>query len=389
MKTMECEARHNSSWAVSLVSARNGERESIEHERLPLEGAPWLVEYDLDREKGRRFQEKLATRSWDLWRYSELLPISNQAGLARLGEGGTPLIRQRNPVRDEIEVWFKEESGNPTGSFKDRGLCLAVNRARELGAKGVQLPSAGNAALAAAAYSAAAGIRCRLALPTETPAGIARRCRLYGAQVLEGGGTLGEAASMLGEFIDGFWDLSTFKEPYRVEGKKTMAFEVAEQLGWRLPHWMVYPTGGGTGIVAMLKAIEELQVLGLVEGELPRFVVVQMEGCAPLVEAFEQRREHATPWKSVDTSVWGLRVPKSLADFLILRALTRTRGVAIRVEEAGISDIQALLARDEGLFVGPEGAAAYSGVIRLARDGIIKPGQSVVVFQTGHPSNYL
>ena len=389
MKTMECEARHNSSWAVSLVSARNGERESIEHERLPLEGAPWLVEYDLDREKGRRFQEKLATRSWDLWRYSELLPISNQAGLARLGEGGTPLIRQRNPVRDEIEVWFKEESGNPTGSFKDRGLCLAVNRARELGAKGVQLPSAGNAALAAAAYSAAAGIRCRLALPTETPAGIARRCRLYGAQVLEGGGTLVEAASMLGEFSDGFWDLSTFKEPYRVEGKKTMAFEVAEQLGWRLPHWMVYPTGGGTGIVAMLKAIEELQVLGLVEGELPRFVVVQMGGCAPLVEAFEQRREHATPWKSVDTSVWGLRVPKSLADFLILRALTRTRGVAIRVEEAGISDIQALLARDEGLFVGPEGAAAYSGVIRLARDGIIKPGQSVVVFQTGHPSNYL
>jgi threonine synthase len=287
-----------------------------------------------------------------------------------------------------VEVWLKLESDNPTGSFKDRGLSMAVNRARELGAPGIQLPSAGNAALAAAAYAAAASLPCRVAVPLDTPLAVRERCLLYGAEVLSGGANLVESAARLAEFNDGYWDLSTFREPYRVEGKKTMAFELAEQLDWELPDWIIYPTGGGTGIVAMHKAFGELRTLGLLGTSRTRFLVVQMAGCAPIVEAFERGADRAQAWSDPSTRVWGLRVPRSLADFLILEALRDSGGMAVRVEESEVSPMQRQCARSEGLWVGPEGAAALAGLMRLAALGQLRPGARVVVFQTGHPANY-
>jgi len=377
------------SWATRLVSSRTGAEAPISHSPLAVEEAPWLVEYELQEAQGRQLLDRLARRSWTLWRYRELLPVMNWNAHVDLGEGGTPLIPLRHLFPSSIESWVKEESGNPTGSFKARGLSLAVNRARELGAPGVQLPSAGNAALAAAAYAAALSLPCRIAIPGDTPAGIASRCELYGCEVLTGGRTLVEAAEILQEKDKGFWDLSTFKEPYRVEGKKTMGLELAEQFGWCLPDWIVYPTGGGTGIVAMAKAFEELRCLGLIGEDRCRFVVVQMEGCAPVVEAFHAGAETARTWQEPETNVWGLRVPKSVADFLILRALRKSGGTAVTVEEAAIEPMQQKAAGKEGLLVGPEGAATLIAIDKLIEQGLVEPGQRVVAFQTGHPANYV
>ena len=382
-------------WARRLVCSRTGGTALLDEPAfLSPAGAPWLVEYDLDAEKGEALRRALPGRPWTLWRYRELLPLAGFESRADLGEGGTPLVRLGRTAPPGVELWVKDESGNPTGSFKARGLSLAVNRARELGAPGVELTSAGNAALALAAYAAAAGLPARVALPSDTPATIAERCRLHGAEVLEGGRTLVEAARLLTErpptgSRGAYWNLSTLKEPYRAEGKKTMGLELAEQLGWELPDWIVYPTGGGTGIVGMDKAFGELERLGLIApGRRPRFAVVQMAGCAPIVRAFECRAERAEPWPDPDTRVYGLRVPKAIGDFLILRALYETGGAAVAIEEARLPEIGACAASEEGLLVGPEGAAALAAVADLAAVGRIEPGQRVVAFQTGHPGNY-
>ena len=376
-------------WARELVSSQSGRSLGLE-EQPPTTGeeVPWLVAYDLDRSKGQELVRCLPERAWSLWRYRELLPVEDFEGRIDLGEGGTPLVRVRSAPRD-LEVWLKEEAGNPTGSFKDRGLSLAVNRARELGAPGVQLPSAGNAALATAAYAAAGGLCCRVALPGDTPGIIVDRCRAYGAEVLRSGATLVDSAAALATFEDGFWDLSTFREPYRVEGKKTMGLELVEQLGWTAPDWIFYPTGGGTGIVAMFKAFQELQVLGLLQDKFPRLVSVQMEGCAPIVRAFDAGHERAEEWQKPETQVWGLRVPRSLADALILQALRSTGGVAVSVPEDSLGEIQSRYAQQEGRWLGPEGAAAVAGFEKLWDEGRIQPGERVLIFQTGHPANYL
>ncbi len=350
--------------------------------------APWLVEYELDAARGVAWKESLAKRPWTLWRYRELLPLIDFESRVDLGEGGTPIIPLHRLRPDGIEVWLKEEGGNPTGSFKARGLSLAVNRARELGATGLQLPSAGNAAIALAAYAAAADLPARVAVPDDTPAEVVRRCRLHGAEVLTGGKTLVESAARLAEMGGGYWNLSTLKEPYRVEGKKTMGLELAEQFNWQLPDWINYPTGGGTGIVGMHKAFAELEALGLLSGPRPRFAVVQMSGCAPIVKAFEAGAEKAEPWENPETKVWGLRVPQAIGDFLILRALRETDGAAVTVSEQEIEELQTRAGRVEGLLVGPEGAAALAALFWLAADGAIQEGQRVVVFQTGHPANY-
>jgi threonine synthase len=377
------------SWARDLVSSRSGRRLGL-HEQPPTVGdeVPWLVTYDLDPSKGAALKDRLARRPWSLWRYEELLPVQNFEYRIDLGEGGTPLVRVRRALRHQT-VWLKEEAGNPTGSFKDRGLSLAVNRARELGAPGVQLPSAGNAALATAAYAAAGGLRCRVALPSDTPSLIVDRCRSYGAEVHRGGATLVDSAAELAGFSDGYWDLSTFREPYRVEGKKTMGLELVEQFEWQPPDWIFYPTGGGTGIVAMFKAFQELQMLGLLQERLPRLAAVQMEGCAPLVRAFESGGERAETWENPQTRVWGLRVPRSLADSLILEALRSTKGTAVSVAEEELAEVQSRFARQEGRWLGPEGAAAVAGFEALYDAGRIGEGERVVIFQTGHPANYL
>jgi threonine synthase len=387
-------------WARELFCSKTGTTAPLDEPAfLSPAGFPWLVRYDLNTARGQALRQGLKAdgedrRPWSLWRYRELLPVADYADRIDLGEGCTPLVPLRRPeslgrtIPPGVEVLLKEESGNPTGSFKARGLTLAVNRARELGAPGVQLASAGNAALALTAYAAAAGLPSRVALPEDTPPVIARRCREVGAQVLTSPGTLVDAAGRLAEFDDGYWNLSTLKEPYRVEGKKTMGLELAEQLDWQLPDWILYPTGGGTGIVGMHKAFAELEELGLIGPHRPRFAVVQMAGCAPMVRAFEQGTEHAEPWQNADTKVWGLRVPKAIGDFLILRALRETDGAALAIDEDRLPAVTERIAHGDGLRVGPEGAACLAALEDLVAAGRITEGQRVVIFQTGDPGNY-
>jgi threonine synthase len=371
-------------WATHLRCSRTGVTAPLDAPAfLSPAGAPWLVEYDLDPVKGEHLRRELPRRPWTLWRYRELLPLSDFESRVDLGEGGTPLVRLRRMAPEGVELLVKDEALNPTGSFKARGLSLAVNRARELGAVGLQLASAGNAALALTAYAAAAGLKARVALPEDTPRTIEERCREHGAEVLLSPGTLVDAAKLLSD-ADGYWTLSTLREPYRVEGKKTMGLELAEQLGWELPDWIVYPLGGGTGIVGMHKAFDELRRLGLVGEKRPRFVVVQPTGCAPIVRAFERGEETAAPWEDPKTRVWGLRVPKAIGDFLVLRAVRESGGTAIAIDEERLTEIASRAARLEGIRVGPEGAAALAAVEDLK----LGKGERVVVFQTGDPGNY-
>ena len=379
-------------WARQLVCSRTGVTAPLDEPAfLSPAGAPWLVDYDLDPQKGERLLRVLPGRPWTLWRYRELLPVKHFDRRVDLGEGGTPLVRLHRlaPESAGIELWVKDESRNPTGSFKDRGLSLAVNRALELGAPGVQLASAGNAALALVAYAAAAGLPARVALPEDTPRMVFRRCWDHGAEVLSSPGTLVEAAKLLEEGGEKYWTLSTLREPYRVEGKKCMGLELAEQFGWELPDWIVYPLGGGTGIVGMHKAFDELERLGLIGSKRPRFVIVQVTGCAPIVRAWERGEEKAEPWEDPHTRVWGLRVPKAIGDFLVLRAVRESGGRALAVDESRLDKLASWVASHEGLRIGPEGAAGLAAVEDLAAAGAFSPGERVVAFQTGNPDNYL
>ena len=376
--------------AVDLFCPECSSRASIDEvQTLCTCGRPWLVDYALDGLEGQVWAGAVAAREWGLWRYRELLPLQDVDRVADLGEGATPLIAQPPlpVVGGQAQLWIKQEAGNPTGSFKDRGLAVAVNRARELGVDGVELPSAGNAGISAAAYAAAAGMRCRVAVPEPTPPRVIERCRAYGADVVVSGETLVDAGAVLREDPAGLFSLATLREPYRVEGKKTLAFEIAEQLHWQVPDWIVFPTGGGTGVVAMHKAFGELQRIGAVESS-PRLVAVQSDACAPLVEAFDAGREQADPWPAPTTEAWGLKVPQAVGDRLTLRALRESGGCAVSVEEAEISNRALQAQRTSGLVVGPEGAAALLAVEKLATSGRLGSGQSVVAFQTGHPGNY-
>lgn len=385
-KTPDTPAR---TWARRLSCPRSGEIASLAGPAtLSPAGAPWLVDYELHPERGAAWREELLARPWSMWRYRELLPLADFDRRVDLGEGATPLVELRRSAPGGCRVFLKDEAGNPTGSFKDRGLSMAVNRARELGLPGLMMASAGNAALALSAYGAASGMRVRVAMPEDSPELLMRRCRGYGAEVVTAPGTLVDAGRRLNEIGGEFFTVSTFREPYRVEGKKTLGLEIAEQTGWDLPDWIVYPTGGGTGIVGMHKAFHELQALGLIDERRPRFVVVQMQGCAPLVRAWEKGLPDAPPWEEPETSVWGLRVPRSLADFLILQALRETRGAAVAVAEEDVDPERRRLMATEGLLVGPEGAATLLAVRELYRRGEIHDGDRVVAFNTGHPASY-
>lgn len=381
----------NERWATHLEGSRNGERVPLDEAAfMTPESGPHLVRYDLDEDKGAALRGVLPGRPWSMWRYRELLPVA--AGPRErldLGEGGTPLVRLGRAAPSGVEVWFKEESGNPTGSFKARGLSVAINRAVELGAPGVELPSAGNAAMASAAYAAAAGLPCTVAIPEDTPATIGERCRLLGAEVISGGRNLAESGAILAERKSGFWNIATLNEPYRLEGKKSMGFELAEQFDGRLPDWIFYPTGGGTGLIAMAKAFDELEALGLLGRRRPRLVSVQMAGCAPIVRAFERGDDKAEPWRDPRTRAWGLRVPSARGDFLILRAVRASGGLAVAVEEEALAGAVERLAREEGQWVGPEGAACFLALEKLVEEKTVAAGERVVLFQTGHPASYL
>jgi len=356
-------------------------------------GAPLLARYDLDKARGWS-RETLKGRDATMWRYREMLPIYDGESPVTLGEGFTPLFHARR-LGTSIgldRLYIKDESLNPTNSFKARGQSAAITRAKYLGATTVALPTAGNAGNAAAAYSAAAGIACEVFIPKDAKRPFVDECRLYGANVTLVDGLITDAGRMAAEKGGplGWYDVSTLKEPYRIEGKKTMAYELAEQMDWQWPDWIVYPTGGGTGMVGMWKAFEEIERIGWVRpGRRPRMVSVQAENCAPIVRAFQEGTEKAQPWEGASTIADGLRVPRAIGDFLILRAVRESGGTALAVADRSMVDGMLAVGKCEGVSAAPEGGAAFVAISRLVADGTIKADESVVLFNTGGALKYL
>ena len=336
----------------------------------------------------------LAGRAASMWRYRELMPLFDGEEPLSLGEGWTPLIHASR-LGDSLgleRLFVKDESLNPTNSFKARGLSAAVTRAKYLGAKVLSVPSAGNAANAMAAYAAAAGLRAQVFMPKDVKVPFIRECELYGADVTLVDGLItdaGRLASERGKPLN-WYDVSTLKEPYRIEGKKTMAFELGEQMDWTFPDWIIYPTGGGTGMVGMWKAFDELEQIGWkAAGARPKMVSVQAEHCAPIVRAFEQGAERSEMWQNARTVADGLRVPKALGDFLVLRAVRESGGTALTVTDAEMVECMRELGSLEGISAAPEGGAALQAVKVLVREGRITRGDTVVVFNTGGALKYL
>lgn len=355
--------------------------------------SPLVARYDLQVAARTLTPEAVAARPRGLWRWHEILPVRDPAYRYTLGEGDTPLL----PVPRLAQslglqhLWVKDESQNPTGTFKARGLVMAVSRAVELGLREFVIPTAGNAGGALAAYAARARARAHVFMPADAPEVNKVEVRAAGAHLVLVDGLISDAArlAMAEAERHGWWNVSTFKEPYRVEGKKVMGLEIAEAFGWNLPDVIVYPTGGGTGLVGMWKAFDELEALGWIGPERPRLVSVQAAGCAPVVRAFQEGAERARPWEHAHTLAAGLRVPGVFADRLILRALRETKGTAVAVSDEEILAAQSLLASQEGIFAAPEGAATLAGLQRLVRTGWLQPDARVVLFNTGSGLKYV
>jgi len=356
-------------------------------------GSPLLAEYDLEAARGSFSRDLLKGRSPTMWRYSEMLPVQNAENVISMGEGFTPLLHAKR-LGKELglkNLFIKEESSNPTGSFKARGLCTAVSMARELGLRKLAIPSAGNAAAAMAAYAAQAGMESHIFMPRDTPKANIREASVFGAQVNLVDGLITDCGRIVAERKkkEGWFDASTLKEPYRIEGKKTMGYEIAEQLDWNLPDAILYPTGGGTGLIGMWKAFNELQGLGWIGARRPRMVTVQSSGCAPIVRAFKENRPRADTWKDARTVAAGLRVPRAIGDFLILQALRDSRGTAVAVEDSEMIEAVKLCGKLEGIFFCPEGAACVPALRRLVEAGWVQEDETVVIFNTGSGLKYL
>lgn len=382
------------SFLTHLECGRCGE--TLDPEQLlnlcPTCRSPLLARYDLAAAGRAMRREAMAGRPATLWRYAEVLPVRDPAFRLTLGEGWTPLLpaHRLGAALGLRHLYIKEEGLNPTGSFKARGMAVAVARACELGAPGFVLPSAGNAGGAAAAYAAQAGRPAHVFLPADTPRAFFQECAAFGAQVTAVPGHIGTAGRAAAEESarSGSFLLTTLQEPYRVEGKKTMAFELVEQMGG-VPDVVVYPAGGGTGIVGMWKGFAEMEALGWIGSARPRLALVQAAGCAPLVRAFLQGSEQAVPWENPATVALGLRVPAAIADFLILRAVRESKGTAVAVDEGAIRNGGDRLSRDEGLLACPESGAALAGLEELLRRGWVQPEERVVLFSTGNGYKYL
>ena len=361
----------------------------------PACGMPLLARYDLASASRSWDRSSLGDRPQTMWRYSEVLPPAGAGGPVSLGEGFTPLVHARRlgAAVGLDRLYIKDESANPTNSFKARGLSAAVTVAHRLGAATLSVPSAGNAANALAAYAARAGLAAQVFMPRDVKPPFVRECELYGAEVTLVDGLITDAGRVAADAgaAGGWYDVSTLKEPYRVEGKKTMAYEVAEQLGWEWPDWMVYPTGGGTGIVGMWKACAELEALGWMPAgaRRPRMVSVQAEGCAPIVRAFHAGDERATPWAGAATAADGLRVPRAIGDFLILRALRESGGTAVAASDDAMVAAMREIGATEGLSAAPEGGATLVALRALLEKGTIAPSDRVVLFNTGGALKYL
>jgi threonine synthase len=356
--------------------------------------SPLLSIYDLDHAREHVDRDELARRPKGMWRWHELLPVLDEENQVFLGEGDTPLLRlpRLQQVFGLKDLYVKDESSNPTGSFKARGLAAAISKAKELGVEKVIIPTAGNAGGAMAAYAARAGLRAHIFMPKDTPYANLEESRMAGAEVILVDGLISDAAGMAGEKarLEGWFDVSTFKEPYRVEGKKVMGYELAEAFGWQLPDVIIYPTGGGTGLVGMWKAFAELEALGWLKNtKRPRMVSVQADGCAPVVRAFETGASFCDFWLNAHTVASGLRVPKSFADHLILHDIYESHGTAVAVSDDTILESQKQLARTEGIFAAPEGAATLAALQQLVEKKWVDPSENIVLFNTGSGLKYL
>jgi threonine synthase len=356
-------------------------------------GKPLLVRYDLRAAARTLTKESLNGRRADLWRYLEVLPAAREGDIVSLGEGWTPLLRAGR-LGESLglkELYVKDESQNPTQSFKARGMAAAVTMAKELGARKLAVPSAGNAAGALAAYAARAGLEAHIFMPRDTPRANVIECEQTGARVTLMDGLITDCGAEVGrrKEAEGWFDVSTLKEPYRVEGKKTLGYELAEQLDWELPDWVVYPTGGGTGLIGMWKAFDEMEAMGWIGAKRPRMVTVQPTGCAPIVRAFEEGKRHAEEFQNAATVASGLRVPKAIGDFLILDALRASDGAAVAVSDEELLAAVREIGAAEGLFVAPEGAACLPALRKLIERGDVKPDERVVLFNTGAGVKYL
>ena len=351
---------------------------------------PLLAIVDLAAASRTLTRETLATREKSLWRYREVLPLPADAEPVSLGEGGTPLLCAERFAKD-VELWIKDESLNPTQSFKARGMSVAISMAKHLGATKLAVPSAGNAGGALAAYAARAGVEAHIFMPRDTPRANIIECREMGAHVTLIDGLITDCASEIArrKTDEGWFDMSTLREPYRIEGKKTLGYEIAEQLNWTLPDVILYPTGGGTGLIGMWKAFDEMETLGWIGKKRPRMFALQAAGCAPIVRAFEAGEQTAAECADAHTIASGLRVPKAIGDFLMLKILRQSNGGAVTVNDEEMIRAGREVGSKEGLFVCPEGAACFAALESLRSSGKIKSGESVVIFNTGSGIKYI
>ena len=378
-----------------LECTLTGERfdASHPHRTNPANGKPLFARYDLEKARKTLTKQSLTDRPRNMWRYREVMPVIDDANIITLGEGGTPLIKADRLAKSiGIDtVYIKDEGVNPTGSFKARGLGAAVSKAKELSQTRLTMPSAGNAAGAMAAYAAAGGLEAHVFMPKDAPIANKVECQAYGAKLTLVDGFITDAGQMSQQAAAelGLFDVSTLREPYRAEGKKTMGYEIVEQMGFEVPDVIVYPTGGGTGIVGIWKALDEMEKLGWIGSERPRMVCVQADGCAPLVEAFERGKEFADPFPNPHTLAAGMRVPAAIGDFLVIRAVRESGGTAITVSDQEMVDGMVEMARNEGIFAAPEGGATLAALRKLIERGMVHRDERVVLLVTGNGHKYL
>ncbi len=356
-------------------------------------GGPILVDYDYPRAAQAIDRDALRAAPDTMWKYRTVLPVKDERNIVTLGEGGTPLLKSSR-LGESLglsELYFKDETVEPTGSFKARGLGMAVSRAKELGIGKLIIPTAGNAGSAVAAYAARAGLACKVVMPEDVPAPFLVDSVYHGAQIELVPGTIADCGRRAAELVqaEGWFSVATLKEPYRIEGKKTMGYELAEHFEYTLPDVVIYPTGGGTGLIGMWKAFDEMERMGWIDSRRPRMVAVQADGCAPIPHAFEHNLDHAEPWPDPHTVAAGLRVPGAVGDFLMLRAIRESHGSAIAVSDQEIMDSTKELAAMEGIFSSPEGGASMAALKRMIQTNDVRPDQRVVVFITGGGYKYL
>ncbi|WP_202907029.1 threonine synthase [Sphingobium yanoikuyae] len=380
-------------FVIHLECSLTGERyEADRLHGLSAAGKPLLVRYDLDGVRATLTKEALSSRPMDLWRWRELLPVRQTSNIVSLGENATPLIPLPRTAKrlGGAQLLAKDEGRLPTASFKARGLVMAVSMAKELGVTQVAMPTNGNAGAALAAYAAVAGMESVIFCPADTPEVNVREIAAQGARVYRVNGYIDDCGAIVGQGVKerGWFDFSTLKEPYRIEGKKTMGLELAEQLGWELPDAIFYPTGGGTGLIGMWKAFDELEKIGFIGSKRPKMFAVQAEGCAPMVRAFEQGVEFAERWEDAQTIAMGIRVPKAVGDFLILRAVRESGGAALAVSDAAIAAAVRDVARDDGLLLCPEGGATLAAYSRALDEGLIGRDERAVLFNCASGLKY-